>query len=91
MITDIHRSVKRKSTLQDYMEIINTHFRKVIKYVFKRWQSLDKGLDRTLTQWDALKSYFVSNFDLNDGVYDDEENGNAGPREKRYMRFCPEN
>ena len=73
------------------MEIINTHFRNVIKYVFNRWQSLDKDLDRTLTQSDALKSYFVSNFDLNDGVYGDEENGNAGPREKRYMRFCQEN
>ena len=45
-----------------------------------RWLSLGKCLDRTLTQWDALKFYFVSNFDLND---DDEENDNTNSREER--------
>ena len=43
-------------------------FTKVIKHVSARWLKLRKCLDRTLTQWDALKSYFVSNFDLSDDV-----------------------
>ena len=30
---NFHRSVKRKSTLRDYMEFTNTHIRKVIKHV----------------------------------------------------------
>ena len=52
------------------MEFTNTHIRNVIKYVCTCWLSLRKCLDRTLTQWDALKS----NFDLSDDdACDDEE------------------
>ena len=58
-------------------------FTKVIKHVSARWLKLRKCLDRTLTQWDALKSYFVSNFDLSDDACDDEKNHNTKSREKR--------
>ena len=91
MITDIYyhlcRSVKRKCTLQKYMGFTNTHIRKVIKNVSTHWLSLRKCLDRMLTQWDALKSYFISNFHLSD----DEENDNINTWEKRQGRFSPEN
>ena len=87
MITDIYyhfrRSVKRKSILREYMEFTNTHIRKVIKHVSTRWLVLGKCLGRTLTQWDALKSYFVSNFDLSDDACNDEENDNIKTRGKR--------
>ena len=69
----------------------NLHCIYITKYVSKPWLSLGKCLDRMLTQWDALKSYFVSNFDLNDDTSDDEENHNAKSREERYVRFCPGN
>ena len=65
------------------MKFTNTHIRKVIKHVSTRWLSLGKCLDRTLTQWDALKSYFISNFDLSDDACDYEENDNTKSREKR--------
>ena len=72
----------------DYKEFTNTHIRNVIKYVCTCWLSLRKCLDRTLTQWDALKS----NFDLSDDdACDDEENDNIKSREKRLGRFSPEN
>ena len=65
------------------MEFTNTHIRKFIKHVSTRWLILGKCLGRTPTQWDALKSYFVSNFDLSDDACDDEENDNIKTREKR--------
>ena len=87
MISDIYyhfcRTVKRKSTLREYMGFTNTHIRKVIKNVSTHWFSLRKCLDRMLTQWDALKSYFISNFHLSDDACDDEENDNINTREKR--------
>ena len=87
MIIDIfyyfQRNVNRKYTLGDFMEFTNTQIRKVIKHVSTCSLSLRKCQDRMLTKWDVLKSYFVSNFDLNDDAYDDEENDNKKSREKR--------
>ena len=65
------------------MEFTNTHILKVIKHVSTCWLSLGKCLDRMLNQWDALKSYFVSNFDLNDDTCDNEENDKIKSKEKR--------
>ena len=65
------------------MEFTNTHIRKVIKHASTRWLSLGKCLDRTQTQRNALKSYFVSNFDLSNDACDDEEYDNTKSREKR--------
>ena len=61
----------------------NLHSVYIIKHVSTCWLSLGKCLDRTLTEWDALKSYFVSNFDLNDDAYDNEENYNTKSKEER--------
>ena len=54
------RSVKKKATSRDYMAFTNTDIKKMIKHVTTHWLSLGKSLDRTLLQWDALKSYFLS-------------------------------
>ena len=65
------------------MGFTNSHIRKVIKYVSPRWLSPRICFDRMVTQWDALKYYFVSNFDLNDNVCHNEENDNTKSREKK--------
>ena len=68
------RSVKRKATLSDSMEFTNTEVKKSIKHVTTRWLSLGKSLDRTILQWDALESYFLSEFEDNNEKtkYDDK-------------------
>ena len=66
------RSVKRKATLREYMEFTNTEVKKIIKHVTTRWLSLGKSVDRTLMQWEALPSYFISEFEEDDAL--DEEN-----------------
>ena len=48
------------------MNCTNTQVKKIIKHVTTRWLSLGKSLDRTLMQWDALESYFLSEFEDND-------------------------
>ena len=52
------RSVKRKATLREYMELTNTDVKKIIKHVTTRWLSLGKLVDRTLLHWEALRSFF---------------------------------
>ena len=61
----------------------NLHSVYIIKHVSTCWLSLGKCLERMLTELDALKSYFVSNFDLNDDAYDNEENYNTKSKEER--------
>ena len=51
------RSVKRKAQLRDFMEFNNNEVRKVIKHVSTRWLSLGRCIERTLKQWDSLKSF----------------------------------
>ena len=60
----------------------NLHSVYIIKHVSTCWLSLGKCLERMLTELDALKSYFVSNFDLNDDAYDNEENDNTKSEEE---------
>ena len=59
------------------MECTITHIKKFIKHVSTHWLSLGQRLDRTLTQWDTLQSYFVSNFGLSNDVCDGNENDNT--------------
>ena len=66
------------------MNFKDNEVRKVINHVSTRWLRLGKCLERTLMQWDFLKSYFLSNFDLYDSPtenYPDEKNS----REKRLV------
>ena len=66
------RSVKRKATLRENMEFTNTEVKKIIKHVTTKWLSLGKSVGRTLMQWEALRSYFISEFEEDDAL--DEEN-----------------
>ena len=66
------------------MNFYNNDVRKVIYHISTRWLSLGKCLERTLMQWYSLKSYFKSNFDLDDDPtenYPDEKPS----REKRLV------
>ena len=75
------RSVKRKATLREYMEFTNTDVKKVIKHVTTRWLSLGKSVDRTLLQWEALRSYFLSEFEEDNSL-----GANTVTREVRLAR-----
>ena len=59
------------------MECTITHIKKFIKHVSTHWLSLGKCLDRTLTQWDTLQSYFVPNFGLSNNACDGNKNDNT--------------
>ena len=37
-----------------------TEYRRVLKHVSTRWLSLEMVIERTLRQYDGLKSYFLS-------------------------------
>ncbi|KAG8590542.1 hypothetical protein GDO81_006790 [Engystomops pustulosus] len=81
LIIDIYfhfqKSAKRVSTLQEYMAFCNTGVRKLVKHVKTRWLSLEKSIERTLFNWDALTSYFISTFE--------EDSSGLGAREKRIL------
>ena len=54
------KSTKRKANLSEYCTFCDTDYRKIVKHVNTRWLSLEKATTRTLQQYDALKSYFLS-------------------------------
>lgn len=54
------KSTKRKSGLADYCEFCDIEFRRVLKHVSTRWLSLELTIHRTLQQYPALRSYFLS-------------------------------
>ena len=66
------RSVKRKATLREYMEFTNTEVKNMIKHVTTRWLSLGRSVARTLMQWEALQSYFISEFEENDALNEEK-------------------
>ena len=54
------KSTKRKNELSDYCEFCDVRYRAVIKHVSTRWLSLEYAVQRTLQQYPALRSYFLS-------------------------------
>ena len=46
------------------MKFSNIEIRKVIKQISTRWLSLGKCIEITLNEWELLKLYFLSQFDL---------------------------
>ena len=56
--------VKRKEIFREYQEFCGSEMQKVIKHASTRWLSLQKCAGRTISQWQALKSYFVSYEDV---------------------------
>ena len=64
MIIDVFywfdNSTKRKSNRKEYCVFCDTEYREIVKHVSTRWLSLEKAVGRVLQQYDALKSYFLS-------------------------------
>ena len=54
------KSSKRKNELADYCGFCDTEYRRVLKHVSTRWLSLEIAVERTLRQYQGLKSYFLS-------------------------------
>ena len=66
------------------MNLNNNEVRKVIYHISTRWLSLGKCLERTLIQWYPLKSYFMSNFNLDDDPTENDPDEKSS-REKRLV------
>lgn len=54
------KSTKRKASLSEYCSFCDINYRKILKHVNTRWLSLERAVTRVLQQYDALKSYFLS-------------------------------
>ena len=54
------KSTKRKALLSEYCNFCDVQYRDIIKHVNTRWLSLEKAIYRVPQQYDALKSYFIS-------------------------------
>ena len=55
------------------MEFTNTKVKEDDQTCNNTLAQLSKSLDRTLLQWDALESYFLSEFEDNDETKDDDK------------------
>ena len=58
-------SSKRDELFRTYQDFTEVPHHKVLKHGSTRWLSLEKCVDRTLEQWPALTSYFLSEADNN--------------------------
>ena len=54
------KSTKRKASLNEYCSFCDIEYRQIVKHVNTRWLSLERAVGRVLQQYDALKSYFLS-------------------------------
>ena len=54
------KSSSRKEDLHEFQDFTNTAHEVITKHVSKRWLLLQKCVERILSQWDALESYFNS-------------------------------
>jgi hypothetical protein len=54
----LQKSSKRKEKLKVFQELHNSETKKILKHVCTRWLSLGRCLNRLLSQWDALVSFF---------------------------------
>ena len=59
-----HHSSKRKEEFKEYEEFTGVDHAKILKHCETRWLSLERCVNRTLQQWPALKSYFLSHDDV---------------------------
>ena len=58
-------SSKRKGVLSEFCEFVDVEFREILKlkHVNVRWLSLERAVSRILSQYESLKSYFLSESD----------------------------
>ena len=57
------KSTKRKAALSDYSQFCDLAYRKMLKHVTTRWLSLNTSVNRILSGYEGLKSYFLSEDD----------------------------
>ena len=54
------KSTKSKGVLAEYMEFCDQEYGKILKHSSTRWLSLERCVERTITKYAGLKSYFLS-------------------------------
>ncbi|MCG8622687.1 MAG: hypothetical protein MJE68_11925 [Proteobacteria bacterium] len=54
------KSTNRKNDLRSYSQFCDQEYRGMIKHVSTRWLTLQLAIERSLKQYEALKSYFIS-------------------------------
>ena len=54
------KSTKRKNSLLSFCSFCNQEYRSMVKHVSTRWLSLFGAIERTLSKYVSLKSYFLS-------------------------------
>ena len=54
------KSTKRKNLMHEYCQFCDHSYRAIVKHVSTRWLSLELAVERTLKQFQGLKSYFRS-------------------------------
>ncbi|XP_077423442.1 zinc finger protein 862-like isoform X2 [Vanacampus margaritifer] len=57
-------SSKRIEDFKEFQDFTNSEQEKILKHCPTRWLSLQKVVERTLSQYEALKSYFASHADV---------------------------
>ena len=57
------KSTKRKAALSDNTQFCDLAYRKMLKHVTTRWLSLNTSVNRILSGYEGLKSYFLSEDD----------------------------
>jgi hypothetical protein len=57
------KSTKRKAALSDYTQFCDLVYRKMLKHVTTCWLSLNTSVNRILSGYEGLKSYFLSEDD----------------------------
>ena len=64
MLVDLYywfdKSTKRKNELFSFCEFCDIQYREIVKHISVHWLSLECAVERTLRQYAALKSYFMS-------------------------------
>ena len=55
------KSTKRKQELLEFCSFCDTDYMEMVRHLSVRWLSLEKAVTRVLKQFEALKSYFLSN------------------------------
>ena len=54
------KSTERKGVLAEYMDFCDQEYGKILKHSSTRWLSLERCVERTITKYAGLKSYFLS-------------------------------
>ena len=59
-----HKSAKRSEIYKEFQEFTLVESEKILKYCSTRWLSLLTCIQRMLSQWPVLQSYFASHEDV---------------------------